>query len=69
MLSNHDGVVCVLHLLETVQWLSAADALPINNTGVHLVKRLQEDNTILKIGIQVVDEWINIQTVQPKSKD
>jgi len=66
LLAELDTVVAVFEFLVCVGWVPV-DSLPINDPGGDLVEELEENNTISKIIIKIVDERFNTETVHPVS--
>jgi len=66
LLAELDTVVAVFEFLVCVGWV-LVDSLPINDPGGDLVEELEENNTISKIIIKIVDERFNTETVHPVS--
>jgi len=66
LLAKFDTIVAIFEFLVCVGWV-LVDTLPVDNSRRNLVKEFEEDNTIAKIIVEIVDERINTETVHPVS--
>jgi len=69
LLAQLNGVVAVLDLLHvsTHRPRGLVNSLPVNNTRLNLIEELEKNQAILKIVVEMVDEWVDTEGVHEVS--